>query len=108
MLRNTYGLGASFRLAITKKTIRFVAFSFVDDTDQIQTNEQGLDWEEVVRDLQRGVNTWEGGLRATGGAIVPQKCFWYLIDHKWTDGKPELATIQKRPAILTVKDRFGV
>jgi hypothetical protein len=35
---------------------------------------------EVVLDC------WGGVLRATGGALVPEKSYWYVIDFKW-DGQ---------------------
>jgi hypothetical protein len=37
--------------------------------------------------MQEVVDHWEGGLRATGGAIVPSKSYWYLLDYKWTGHK---------------------
>ena len=29
------------------------------------------------------VEHWAGGVRATGGAIVAEKSYWYLIDFEW-------------------------
>ena len=36
--------------------------------------------------MQEALDHWEAGLTATGGAIVPSKSFWYLVDYKWTQG----------------------
>ena len=36
--------------------------------------------------MQEALDHWEAGLTATGGAIVPSKSFWYLVDYKWTHG----------------------
>ena len=33
--------------------------------------------------MQKTVNHWAGILQASGGALVPEKCFWYAIDFKW-------------------------
>jgi hypothetical protein len=33
----------------------------------------------LVREMQQVVDTWEGGLRASGGALVPVKSYWFLI-----------------------------
>jgi hypothetical protein len=36
--------------------------------------------EEIWQALQQDVNTWEGSLSTTSGAIVPDKTFWYQVD----------------------------
>jgi hypothetical protein len=57
--------------------------------------------------MQRALNTWEGTLRATGGAIVPSKSFWYLIGFQWTEGTWKYKDEQAAPATLSVKDCDG-
>jgi hypothetical protein len=54
-----------------------VGYAFVDDTDLIQfdARAQNTSTEEVMDKMQDAINRWEGGLKATGGAIVPQKSF---------------------------------
>jgi len=37
--------------------------------------------------MQQVVTNWEGLLRATGGALVPDKCFWYLIAFEYKNNK---------------------
>jgi hypothetical protein len=70
MLRED-GFGTIFKLAITGDNIHFVGFSFVDDTDQIETarsaDEQA---QKVIDKMQGGIDCWKGGIRATGGAIA--------------------------------------
>jgi hypothetical protein len=29
-------------------------------------------------------------IQVTGGDLAPEKCVWYLISHRWKDGKPRL------------------
>jgi hypothetical protein len=80
----------------------------VDDTDLIQSAVDPNDTEEmVVEKMQRALDTWEGALRATGGAIVPEKSFWYLIGFQWTEGKWKYKDKQMAPASLSVKDCDG-
>ena len=43
--------------------------------------------QEVAGRMQGSLTAWEGGLSAAGGAIVPEKSHWYLIDFVWTDGQ---------------------
>jgi len=40
----------------------------------------------VVEKMQNSLKTWAGLLRATGGALVPDKCFWYYVHNKWENG----------------------
>ena len=59
--------------------------------------------------MQASLNMWEGGLRATGGAIVPDKSHWYLIKFLWdARGKVRYATPTEEPATLRVKGPDGV
>jgi len=56
--------------------------AFVDDTHLIVNNASNLI--DTVKDkMQCSLTMWHGLLRATGGDLVPDKCFWYLIDFKW-------------------------
>jgi hypothetical protein len=56
-------------------------YAFVDDTDLIITSQNPDDTDaDVAIRMQQALDLWEGGIRATGGAIVPEN--WYLIDFK--------------------------
>jgi len=33
----------------------------------------------LVQQLQKAVTQWDGLLWASGGTLVPEKCFWYLV-----------------------------
>ena len=39
--------------------------------------------EETHEALQASVSSWGEKLIATGGALKPSKCFYYLIDFEW-------------------------
>ena len=54
--------------------------------------------------MQTVVDRWEGSLCATGGAIVPHKSFWYLIDFHWTNDKWDYRSISELPGNLLIKD----
>ncbi len=58
---------------------KLTGFAFVDDTDLCVTHPSN-NILQVASHMQGSVTSWEGLLRATGGALVPDKCFWYLID----------------------------
>jgi len=46
-------------------------------------------------------------LRTTGGALVPEKCFWYLINQQWSDGKWTYQSTKLTPGDLKVVDTTG-
>jgi hypothetical protein len=78
-LLRTKGYGIFFTTPISNSQIRFSGYAFVDDSDLIPVlsalQKAGL----ATLLLQKSVDTWEAGLKVTGGALVPEKTFWYLI-----------------------------
>ncbi len=52
------------------------------DTDLI-VNDKTNKSVEVIEKMQNSLMMWHGLLWATGGELVPDKCFWYMIDFKW-------------------------
>ncbi len=75
----------------------------MDDTDLIQS--QLVEHPEQARiNLQKAIDTWEACLKATCGAIVPEKTVWWLVSFKWSGTTWEYATIQDCPGELQVKD----
>jgi hypothetical protein len=105
MLRSE-GCGAFFTSAISGEQLEFVGYAFVDDTDLVVSAE-GADRHGVVRDIQQALTAWEGGISATGGALVPEKSHWYLVDFQWQNGKATYKSIQECPADIRVKDTSG-
>jgi hypothetical protein len=57
--------------------------------------------------LQQSINTWEGTLKATGGAIVLENSFWYLINFKWAHGNWRYNSINEDPEDILIKDILG-
>jgi hypothetical protein len=54
---------------------------YVDDTDLYT-------WKEHIMDPgQIELEQWSCLLNATGGALKPEKCFWYLLDYECSEGK---------------------
>ena len=106
MLRRE-GYGAVFESAISRERVSFVGYSFVDDTDLVTTEGLLAGHRSVGHKMQGALDAWEGGIRATGGAIVPEKSFWYLVDFKWKHGKWQYMTTAESPASLSVLDLSG-
>jgi len=99
------GFGAGFKLAISGTQVSFVGYLFVDDTNLVQTRPSlTLMGQEVIPLMQVVLSLWEQGLHAMGGALVPKKSFWYLIDFKWQGSKWKYAKYAMEPGELSMKD----
>jgi len=61
-------------------------FAFVDDMDLIVTDLANT-VEAVTTKMQGSLKLWHGLLKAMGGDLVPEKCFWYLIDFDFKQNK---------------------
>ena len=82
------GYGAYFTTALTLGTLFVVCFSFIDDTDLFYTAPTpDTPGEECIPAIQKTLDKWGGVLRATGGALVPGKSLWWLIDFKYKAAK---------------------
>jgi hypothetical protein len=93
MLRSM-GYGAHFEAAISQDWLHFVGLARVDNADLVHTStKDGQTFHNIADQMQRALLAWEGGLRATGGAIVPEKSHWYLIDFIWDKGIWQYKTI---------------
>ena len=99
-----------FKALISDTEIKFVGFAFIDDKDLLKagTVGDGGTYATIADEMQQGLDTWEGLLKAMGGALVPDKSFWYLIDFKWKEGKWWYATEDETPAILSMLDKDRV
>jgi hypothetical protein len=84
------GYGVEFISALTLEIVKMVAFSFVDDTDLVNTveHEFGKSDEEVAtKKMQGAIDRWGGLVNASGGASSHAKSSWTLITFHWnSDG----------------------
>jgi len=99
------GYGVTFKPAINGSSVSFVGYSFVDDTDLVQTGPHiDSTSQEVLPLMQAALLLWEQGLRATGGALVPSKSFWYNIDFRWKGSHWRYLTDKPGPMTLLMCD----
>jgi hypothetical protein len=73
------GLGCQIISPFSNQITKFVCYSFVDDMDLIISKPSLQCAQQVLSELQRSVDTWEGGLKATCGALVPEKTYCVRI-----------------------------
>ncbi|CAJ1960231.1 unnamed protein product, partial [Cylindrotheca closterium] len=94
------GFGFECLTAINSHLVTAQCFCFVDDTDVIEAgasvNHSG---KGICPSIQAAASMWAEGISATGGAINPDKSFWWLIDFAW-DGREGQWTFRKKNQLL--------
>ncbi len=73
-------LGAMIQDPISAELIHTMGALLVDDTDLYTWKEHIMDPGELWFQTQIELEKWSCLLNATGGALKPEKCFWYLLD----------------------------
>jgi len=95
------GFIATFICGISKQHRVMAGFAFVDDTDLI-VSDLSQQASAVMTKMQQSLTMWHKLLQATGGDLVPEKCFWYFVDFKWQNLKWVYKTVQESPGQLQV------
>lgn len=106
MLRKA-GFGLQVTTPITHETKSLACFVYVDDVDSIHAPiHRDHDTCSITAEMQRMLDTWAGGLDATGGMIESTKSYWYLIDFKWNTRKMtwEYKSVEETPATLYLRN----
>jgi hypothetical protein len=65
------GFGFMYKTSIEGKELHFVVYRLVDDTDIIQSGQPGVPLQVLATLMQADMDTWEGRLWITGGALEP-------------------------------------
>lgn len=101
--------GAKFLTPISNKMIVFVGYAYIDDTEQVETeNYEGKNIKEIIKRMQKAIDLWEKSIKITGGAIQLEKCHWYVLNFKWDGSTYKLSTKIDLPYELTVIDTNGI
>jgi hypothetical protein len=58
--------------------------------------------------MQQAADTWEGGLRASGGALVPTKSYWFLIHFVFKQKRWRYARLDDTPGNVNIRDIPGL
>jgi hypothetical protein len=69
--------------------IKFLGEIFVDDTDLLTMLQDISNAAEVLPIAQVNLDKWVRLLIATGGALNPSKCYWYMISYACRNGEWE-------------------
>jgi len=97
------GFYAHVVTSISQLTKKLVGFAFVDNTDLCVFGPT-INSHNVLQTMQHSVDNWEGLLRATGGALVPNKCFWYLLDFRFEHNRWVYMQFHQSPGVITIRD----
>ena len=98
-------LGAIFTSPITGLVTSFACFIFVDDCDLPNTTDDiCTPGEDLLPLAQSSLNHWQGAGRASGGALAPDKSFWYLIDFIWDTNRWRYRSTSDMPGNLYIHD----
>jgi hypothetical protein len=107
-MMKTAGFGFSILTALTLVSVAFICYAFVDDTDVVHVGQDvNVTGEEILVQMQEVVDHWEGGLKATGGALVPSKSYWYLVDFIWDGKKWTYSTKEDVPGDISIRTVDG-
>ena len=90
VLVNVYkqlGLGTDLHDPITDERIHSMGAMYVVDLDMYTWKDTITDPVELMIQAQQEVTQWSLLLNATGGALKPEKCFWYLLDYTCYEGE---------------------
>jgi Reverse transcriptase (RNA-dependent DNA polymerase) len=82
------GYGYKTSSLIRKRALTIACFAFVDDTDLIHAH---IDRTEPITNIlaqaQQALSLWEKMLQGSGGALAPEKSYWYLVEVRRLNGK---------------------
>ena len=96
-----------FTTPLTKEEGHIVGYAIVDDADIVKSSKDNTaTGDETLAQAQKAIDHWEVFLRATGGALVPNKSHWYYVAFKRVKGiwrYSQFDTTRK----LWVRDEYG-
>jgi len=97
-------LGALMVGPITQESIHSMGTLFMDDTSLYTWKDGLLDTGELWLQTQLELTQWNTLLNATGGALKPKKCFWYMLDCTCEDEEWSYAEMTPRELFVMNPD----
>ena len=95
------GFGYKQWTLIRKRAVEITCFAFVDDTDIIHACENpSATTDDMLAEAQQALTLWEELLHTTGGALAPEKSYWYLLEVMYQNGRWKYASQEDRPGQL--------
>ena len=92
------GHGAKLTSAYSSRLFLLAAVMYVDDTDLLHwARSPSTRGDELIQQVQGSTNDWGLLGQATGGALKPEKCFLYLLDYAFPNGRARLKSLKQLP-----------
>ena len=93
------GHGVKINSAISGILFTLAAIIYVDDTDLLHwAPRPDMTDEEFFDHVQEAALAWGNLAIASGGALKPEKCFWYLISFKFRHGVAYYKALDELPS----------
>ncbi len=89
-MMNVYRRGdhvSTLVLPISRKTIKFMGEIYEDDTNLLTILPEVFDSDAVLLAVQNNLEKWAELLIVTGGALNPDKCYWYMVSYVCREGE---------------------
>ena len=103
-----YAPGCVIISSLSLITLSFSAIMYVDDTDLFVVGKTPKESITSIVDRSKDlVDIWCRSIWATGGLLIPDKCYWYLIGFKWTGSKWEYVRKTDIESTISIDDQFG-
>jgi hypothetical protein len=101
---NMISPGLLFHDANYKNSSKRKGEAFVDDADLWVTANTLTDNRTItiLQGIQELLQRWYRTLRASGGMLGFEKCYWFLIKFTWKRGKLHMCTATEEPGELTI------
>jgi hypothetical protein len=103
VMRNS-GIRMNLVTALSFCAIVLTGFAFVDDMDLLHAAPNSSSRaEDLIPQMKKVMDTCEGLLHATGGALRDDKSYWYFLDYKFQQGCWKYKTKQDIPVDIDIK-----
>jgi len=97
-----HGFSATFPSPISHQSTTLLDLLYVDDCDLFTIINDGLKPIETIHHLQTNINTWQGRLLVSGGALSPAKSSWCILSMHPQGSWWSYHTTASLPTMLTV------
>ena len=102
-----YDPGVTIMTSISLAITIYTAIMYVDDTDMFSFGHINESAEDLLQRTQFLALRWCDALWATGGALRPEKCWWYFVRFTWQGSKWKYMPMEDNPGIMWVPDSNG-
>ncbi len=92
------GHGSQTLTSYSHCLLTLAAILYVDNTDMIHaTPSVSATAQELISHTQDATNTWGGLAITTGAALKPEKCFRYILNYKFINGRAVMGGMRSPP-----------